>query len=325
MLITGLGKMALYRIKDFDPDYQIHCDNHDLRGLDLYTGNDKIGSVDDVLVDDQGQLRYLVINTGVWILGKKVLFPIGRSRIDYERNRVYADNLTKAQVEALPEFTNDMTVDYHHEEQVRGVYRNSMRSVEQSVPVEQSVSVEQSGPLDYNYSATAGKLPISDSGSTLNPNVAHEGYDRDSYKYEKEPDLYTLTEQNHPNLKLYEERLVTGKTRQKAGEAVVSKRVETETARASVGIEKERIVVERVPVNGETAIAPGEANFQAGEVSRLDVYEEVPEFRKEAFVREEVRVNKVVDQETVTAEEQLRREELDVKDAKGRPISDSTK
>ncbi len=315
--------MALYRIKDFDPDYQMHFDNHEFKGLDLYTGNDKIGSVDDVLVDDEGQLRYLVINTGVWILGKKVLFPIGRARIDYERDRVYADNLTKAQVEALPEFTNDMTVDYHHEEQVRGVYRNSMRSVEQSVPVEQSVSVEQSAPL--GYSATGGRLPKSDSDSTPNLNAAHEGYDRDSYKYEKEPDLYALTEQNHPNLKLYEERLITGKTRQKAGEAVVSKRVETETAQASVGIEKERIVVERVPVSGETAIAPGEANFQAGEVSRLDVYEEVPEFRKEAFVREEVRVNKVVDQETVTAEEQLRREELDVKDAKGRPVSERAK
>lgn len=121
--------MALHKIKDFDPDYKMHFDDYDFKGLDLYTGNDKIGSVDDVLVDDEGQLRYLVINTGVWLLGKKVLFPIGRARIDYERDRVYADNLTKAQVEALPEFTNNTTVDYHHEEQVRGVYRGSMQSV----------------------------------------------------------------------------------------------------------------------------------------------------------------------------------------------------
>ncbi len=315
--------MALHRIKDFDPDYKTHFDDYDFRDLGLYSGKDKIGSVDDVLVDDEGQLRYFVINTGGWLVGKKVLFPIGRARIDYEHNRVYADNLTKAQVEALPEFNNNTTVDHHHEEQVRGVYRGSMRSVEQSVPVEQSVSVEQSVPL--GYSAAGGTLPMSDSDSTRNPNVGQEGYDRDSYKYEKEPDLYGLTEQNHPNLKLYQERLVSSKTRQKAGEAVVSKRVETETARASVGIEKERIVVERVPANGETPIAPGEANFQEGEVSRLDVYEEVPEFHKEAFVREEVRVNKVVDQETASAEEQLRREELDVKDAEGRPVSESVK
>ena len=303
--------MALHKIKDFDPDYQMHFDDHDFRGLDLYTGNDKIGSVDDVLVDDEGQLRYLVINTGVWILGKKVLFPIGRARIDYERDRVYADHLTKEQVEALPEFTNDVTVDYQHEEQVRGVYRAATQSAAQ--------------PVAAGHRASEGALPMPDSNSTRDLNVGHEDYDRDSYKYEKEPDLYALTDQNHPNLKLYEERLITGKTRQKSGEAVLSKRVETETARASVAIEKERIVIERVPVNAGTAIAPGEANFQAGEISRLEVYEEVPEFHKEAFVREEVRVSKVVDQETVTAEEQLRREELDVKDAEGRSVVEHAK
>ena len=303
--------MALHKIKDFDPDYQMHFDDHDFRGLDLYTGNDKIGSVDDVLVDDEGQLRYLVINTGVWILGKKVLFPIGRARIDYERDRVYADHLTKEQVEALPEFTNDVTVDYQHEEQVRGVYRAATQSAAQ--------------PVAAGHRASEGALPMPDSNSTRDLNVGHEDYDRNSYKYEKEPDLYALTDQNHPNLKLYEERLITGKTRQKSGEAVLSKRVETEIARASVAIEKERIVIERVPVNAGTAIAPGEANFQAGEISRLEVYEEVPEFHKEAFVREEVLVSKVVDQETVTAEEQLRREELDVKDAEGRSVVEHAK
>jgi stress response protein YsnF len=51
----------------------------------------------------------------------------------------------------------------------------------------------------------------------------------------------------------------------------------------------------------------------------MEVYEEVPEFHKEAFVCEEVRVSKVVDQETVTAEETLRREELNV-DTEGRPV-----
>ena len=307
--------MALYKIKDFDPDYQSHFDNHDFRGLDLYTGNDRIGSVDDVLVDDEGQLRYLVINTGVWILGKKVLFPIGKARIDYERDRVYADNLTKAQVEALPEFTNDLTVDYHHEEQVRGVYRNAPQSTVQ--PVVAGYSAESELPM-VDYDSTRNSAVVSPS---VSQNAGYEGYDRDSYKYDKEPDLYALTDQNHPNLKLYEERLVAGKTRQKAGEAVISKRVETETARASVAIEKERIVVERVPVSSTAAVVPSEASFQTGEVSRLEVYEEVPEFHKEAFVREEVRVSKVVDQETATTEEQLRREELDVKDAEGRSVA----
>jgi uncharacterized protein (TIGR02271 family) len=294
--------MSLYRIKDFDPDYRNHFDDHDVKGLDLYSKNEKIGSVDDILVDDQGLFRYLVINTGIWILGKKVLFPIGQARVDYNDKRVYADNLTKAQVEALPEFNDDMTIDYDHEEQVRGVYRSRRSNMQQDAPASYGVGYAGANSAP----ATTNTAPM------LDLEAGYAGYDRDTYTYEKEPELYGLDEQKHPSLKLYEERLITSKTRQKTGEAVISKRVETETARASVELDKERIVIERIPTNAETVVAPGESNFQAGEVSRMEVYEEVPEFHKEAFVREEVRVSKVVDQETATAEENLRREELDV-------------
>ncbi len=302
--------MALHKIKDFDPDYSKHFDNGDVKGLDLYAANEKIGSVEDVLVDDEGQFRYLIINTGLWILGKKVLFPIGRARIDYNDRRVYADNLDKAQVEALPEFTDDLTVDYDHEEKVRGVYRSSTPTAQQNAPAAYGVGYAgaDSAPDTLNTS------PI------LNLEAGYAGYDRDTYTYDKEPDLYSLNEQNHPDLKLYEERLITSKTRQKTGEAVINKRVETETARASVPIDKERVVIERIPTtNSETVAAPSEATFQEGEVARMEVYEEVPEFHKEAFVREEVRVSKVVDQETVTAEETLRREELDI-NTDGHPV-----
>ena len=284
--------MTLHKIKDFNPEYKEHFGGRDLKGIDLYVGNDKVGSIDDILVDDGGQIRYFIISTGGWISGKKVLLPIGRARIQNDGKRVYANDLTKAQVEALPAFTNDMMVDYDHEEQVRGVYRSSM-------PMKKGAPTQKTAAPKANY-------------------------DRNSYTYDKEPDLYDLNEQNHPNLKLYEERLVAGKTSQKTGEAVIGKRVEMETAQASVGIDKERVTIERIPATGTTAVAPGEATFKEGEVARMDVYEEVPEFHKEAFVREEVRVNKVVDHETATTQETIRREELDV-DVDGRPVIENKK
>jgi uncharacterized protein (TIGR02271 family) len=212
--------MALHKIKDFDPDYRNHFDDHDVKELDLYAGNEKIGSVDDVLVDDAGQLRYLIINTGMWILGKKVLFPIGRARIDYNDRRVYADSLNKVQVEALPKFTDDITIDYDHEEQVRGVYRSSTANMQQQAPAAYGVGYAGADSAP----STANTAPI------LNLEAGYAGYDRDTYTYDKEPDLYGLNERNHPSLKLYEERLTTSKTRQKTGEAVISKRIETETA-----------------------------------------------------------------------------------------------
>ncbi len=125
-------------------------------------------------------------------------------------------------------------------------------------------------------------------------------------------------------LKLYQERLVAGKHREKTGEVTVGKRVETETAQVSVPIEKERVVVERTAGVGQAIVPPSEATFQSGEVARVDVYEETPDIHKEAFVREEVRVRKEVAQEVVHAEESIRREELDV-DTQGRPVVDKTR
>nr|WP_313934717.1 DUF2382 domain-containing protein [Anabaena sp. FACHB-83] len=52
--------------------------------------------------------------------------------------------------------------------------------------------------------------------------------------------------------------------------------------------------------------------YTRSQMGSIEVYEETPEIRKEAFVREEVRVKKVVDRDTVEAEDTIRREELDV-------------
>lgn len=276
--------MSLQRIKDFDPDYRQHFDDRDIVGFGFYSGDEKIGSVDDLLVDEEGRFRYLVVNTGAWIFGKKVLLPIGQARIDYNVRRVFAQGLTRAQVEALPEFTNEGNVDYNYEEQVRGAYRPT---------------VAQQG---------------------LDRSAASGPYDRDSYRYERDPALYNLNDRDHQNLRLYEERLIANKQRQKTGDVIVGKRVETEQARVQVPVEKERVVIERTtPTDAGRAVAPGEATFDQGEVARVEVYEETPDVRKEAFVREEVNVRKEVDRDTVNAEDEIRREELDI-DTNGRPI-----
>ncbi len=275
--------MPLHTIRDFDPDYRQHFEDQDVIGYGLYAGSEKIGSVDDLLVDDAGKIRYLVVNTGIWILGKKVLLPIGRAQLDHSTRRIIVNGFTRTQVEALPQYDGTMPVDYEHEEQVRNVYRPTGAAVEASAP---------------------------------------QKYDRNTYNYERDPALYNLDESNHQNLRLYEERLIANKTRAKTGEVAVGKRVETETATVSVPIEKERIVIERTtPTDAGKTVTPGTATFQEGEVTRVEVYEETPDIRKEAFVREEISVRKEVDRETVTTQETLRREELDI-DTKGNPVVD---
>ncbi len=262
--------MTLFKLADFDPNYKEVFGGEDIKEMSLYTqGGDKIGSVDDALVDKDGRFRYLVISTGAMFFGKKILLPIGLSRLDYNQKRVYVDGLSKEQVENLPEYDESMTVDYDYEERVRGAYR-----------------------------APEAK------------NVTHQ---RDNYNYQKDSSLYDLNDRDHSNIKLYEERLVTSKSRIKTGEVSVGKHVETETARVSVPVDKERVVIERVTPTGEaTVVDPDTVNFAEGEVARVELYEEQPDIHKEAYVREEVRVKKVVEHDTVEASETIRREELDV-------------
>ncbi|MCC5607780.1 DUF2382 domain-containing protein [Nostoc sp. CHAB 5834] len=288
--------MVLYKLQDFEPNYRDTFEGSDINGLGVYTqGTDeKIGTVSDVLVDEEGHFRYLVVDLGFWIFGKKVLLPLGRARIDYNVDRVYTIGLTREQAEDLPEFSERQTLDYDYEERVRGVYRQPTGS---TLPLDESAPIEATIPVDTNYQAAA-TTPT---------------YNRDSYNYEQEPSLYGLNEQDHQTLRLYEERLVASKRRQKTGEVTIGKHVETDTATISVPIERERVVIERVtPADAGTAVSGREADFREGEVARVEIHEETPEIRKEAFLREEVRVRKVVDQDTVETQETVRREELDV-------------
>ncbi|WP_407562870.1 PRC-barrel domain-containing protein [Streptomyces sp. 184] len=64
-----------------------------------------IGKVDKHS-DDVGA-AYLVVDTGVWILGKHVLLPAGTvTRIDVENEKIFVD-LTKSQIKDSPEFDRD--------------------------------------------------------------------------------------------------------------------------------------------------------------------------------------------------------------------------
>lgn len=134
---------------------------------------------------------------------------------------------------------------------------------------------------------------------------------------EVDEDIKTRTDiADNEKIKLYEERLLVNKQRERAGEVSIGKRVETETASVAVPVEKERIVIERTDANVGNVVAPGTADFAGGKVAEVELYEETAEIGKQAFVREEVSVRKEVETETVTASETIRREELEV-DADG--------
>lgn len=113
-------------------------------------------------------------------------------------------------------------------------------------------------------------------------------------------------------IRLYEERLIVNKHREKTGEVAIGKRVETETANVSVPVERERIVIERKDAISGNAVTPGTANFTGGTVAKVELYEETADIQKQAFVRQEVSIHKEIETETVTDKATIRREALEV-------------
>lgn len=297
--------MVLYKLEDFDTNYQDAFGGDDIKNYDVYSDidDDKIGSVKNIMVDETGRFRYLVVDTGFWIFGKQVLLPVGRSRIDSTDRRVYAVGLTKEQAQNLPEFSEDLNIDRDYEERVTGVY-----------------SAQTMGTATQLGTATAS-MPYVGPETTM-PSTETDYVEHDQDIYQQKPDLFEMGERDHQTLRLYEERLVANKQRQKTGEVSIGKHVETQTQNVAVPVEKEQVVIERkTPENAGQPVSPGEADFRDQQVARMDVYEEKPEIHKEAVLREEVNIRKEVERDTVNASEQIRREELDV-DSQGRPIVD---
>jgi uncharacterized protein (TIGR02271 family) len=319
--------MVLFRLHDFDENFHRNLGEYNINSYDIYSDirNDKVGNIRDVLVDEDGNLRYLVIDTPFWVTGRYVLLPIGRCRVDDANRRIYAKGLTKEQVQYLPKFNDLKQVNYDYEEKVRNVYRTTVvqAPLETMTPLETEVSLEAPVGLDSAFvnnqmprertihkevpAFAEPKQPIPE------PVAPQPVYKRETYVYQQESDLYQMNEQEHNTLKLYEERLIANKHRVKTGEVTVGKHVETETVQVTVPVEKERVIVERnTPTDADRVVSSNEAAFNNKEVVRMDIYEETPEIQKQAVVKEEVRVKKVVEQGTVEAQEKVRREELDV-------------
>jgi PRC-barrel domain len=77
----------------------------DLTGFDVEAVDGSIGQVDEA-TQDVGE-SYIVVDTGVWIFGKKVLLPAGTvERVDRDEDKVYVDR-TKGEIEHAPEFDKD--------------------------------------------------------------------------------------------------------------------------------------------------------------------------------------------------------------------------
>jgi hypothetical protein len=95
-------------------------DGSDLVGYRIEAIDGHIGKIDETsaLVDE----RYLVVDTGPWIFGKKVMLPAGTvNRVDQLDQKVYVDR-TKSQIKEAPEFDTDSYGTPDYRDKVAGYY-----------------------------------------------------------------------------------------------------------------------------------------------------------------------------------------------------------
>jgi len=92
----------------------------DLTGFTVEALDGDIGKIDEATNEVGGS--YIVVDTGPWIFGKKVLLPAGVLRdADFDDEKVFV-NRTKDQIKNAPEFDADRYRDEGYRNEVGGYY-----------------------------------------------------------------------------------------------------------------------------------------------------------------------------------------------------------
>lgn len=99
------------------------CDTAELRALRLNATDGAIGKIDDVYFsDDTWTIRYLVVDTGGWLSGRKVLVsPHAVQRLDFENGELALD-ISREQVTDSPDWDSDKPISRQFEAEYSQYY-----------------------------------------------------------------------------------------------------------------------------------------------------------------------------------------------------------
>src|SRR3954469_1133016 len=96
-LMAHYGTLRDARVTELDED---------IRGASVYGQNDeKLGKIDDVIFDhSNGDIRYVVVDTGGWLSSHKFLVSMERLRNSTKHEDDFETSMTKQQIENLPAY-----------------------------------------------------------------------------------------------------------------------------------------------------------------------------------------------------------------------------
>ena len=96
------------------------CRRSNARGFSVDAIDGSIGKVDEA--SNATDASYLVVDTGPWIFGKKVLLPAGVVRdVDFDAQTVFV-NRTEEEIKYAPEFDEEHYHDDAYRQELSGYY-----------------------------------------------------------------------------------------------------------------------------------------------------------------------------------------------------------
>jgi PRC-barrel domain protein len=96
--------------------------NVDLTGFKVEAADGHIGKVDEATHEIGGS--YIVVDTGPWIFGKKVMLPAGTIKsVDLEGKKVFVDR-TKGEIKNAPEFDPERYKEEIYRDKIGGYYQD---------------------------------------------------------------------------------------------------------------------------------------------------------------------------------------------------------
>jgi hypothetical protein len=93
----------------------------ELVGFDVEATDGSIGKIDEATYDVGSS--YVVVDTGPWIFGSKVMLPAGTiSRVDRSDRKVYA-NRSKDEIKGAPKFEKETYINRDYRDRLGEYYR----------------------------------------------------------------------------------------------------------------------------------------------------------------------------------------------------------
>lgn len=149
-------------------NYRFTEEAEDIRGSKLYGFDDeKLGKIEDVIFDHStGLIRYVVVDTGGWLKTKKFIVPSDRLRASAKHDSDFIADLTKAQVENFPPYSD---ADLESDEQWSD-YEGRYRSKWHSHPVMHRTETDRN--ITPTTQQTAAKSASTEAGNLSTPGAA---------------------------------------------------------------------------------------------------------------------------------------------------------